>query len=230
MTMRINKYLSQSGVCSRRKADELILSKNVKINGRVAGVGDLVEEGVDNVEVNGNTIMLSDKNIYIALNKPLNVLSSVTDDRGRTTVCDLIDSKEKLFPVGRLDYNSTGLILLTNDGDLAQKITHPKYHLAKTYQVVVNKQIIMADLNKLHEGVVLEGKITAKADVKKTGGTTFDITLYQGLKRQIREMCKVLGYEVESIHRIKIGPVEIGKLKSGEYRNLTNKEVQKLKN
>ena len=232
--IRINKYLASLGITSRRKVDDLIDQKAITINNEIAKKGDRIDPDKDQIKINNKPItQLKEKLIYIILNKPQNILSSVTDNRHRKTVIDLVRIKERLYPVGRLDYNSTGLIILTNDGDLAYRITHPKYHLPKTYKVTVKQHPGQPQLDLLRTGVSLEDGITAPADVSlfhtSRHNNILKITLYQGKNRQIRRMCAAVGLNLLKLHRIKIGPIEIGDLKEGEWRYLDSREVSKLK-
>lgn len=228
--MRINKFLAQNNIASRRKADELIVQGEVFINGHPATVGSTVDPQKDEIIISGKRIQNTSEEalFYVLMNKPKNVLSSVSDDRGRETVIDLLNKSSisndlpkgiRLYPVGRLDYNSTGLILLTNDGELTYKLTHPKYHIPKKYIVIVNKEITDSDLNTLANGdLELYGKKLSKADVHRVSTQAFNITLYEGLKRQIREMCKLLGYRVVTLHRTNIGKLSIASLREGSCR------------
>lgn len=229
MKIRINKFIASSGVVARRKADELIKNGAVWLNGKKASLGDIVDTETDHVIYHDREIVLEPDYIYYAVNKPKDVLSSVSDDRGRRVITDLVRSRVRLFPVGRLDYDSTGLILLTNDGELALKLTHPKFHLPKTYIVETNKLATPEQIEKLKGGVVIDAKRTHKAEITKLAGKNLRFTLYEGRKRQIKEMCKALGLMVVSLERVKIGPIELGSLKPGSYRALTPQEIESLK-
>lgn len=231
MQIRLNKYLSNSGVLSRRKTDEFLANGKITINGIKAILGATVDPETDKIQIDGKDVTIAvGEYQYIMLNKPLNVLSTTSDDRGRKTVLDLItEPHNNLYPVGRLDYNSTGLILLTNDGDFALKITHPRYHLPKTYIVGVQEKIFKGHIESLKNGVLLDGKRTLPSKVIRLNDHTFKITLFQGIKRQIREMCRKLNLTVKSIHRTDIGGINIGTLRLGDYRHLTPNEVESLK-
>ena len=229
MQIRINKYLANSGVGSRRNNEQDIRDGKVTINGRQAALGEFMDSAKDVVKLNNKIIGQSAKPVYFVLNKPLGIISSVKDEHGRKTVVDIVKCKERIFPVGRLDYNSTGLIILTNDGDLMLKLTHPRYHLPKKYFVEVKESLQQNQLDAMQKGVKLEDQVTLPAEVKRLGKNKFEIVLYQGIKRQIREMCIALGLTVVTIHRTDIGPLNIGDLKTGAFRNLTNKEVAMLK-
>lgn len=229
MQIRVNKYLANANIGSRRSNEQAIRDGKVTVNGRRAELGEFINTEKDVIRVNDRLIAQGSKSVYFMLNKPLGIISSVKDEHGRKTVVDIVKSKERIFPVGRLDYNSTGLIILTNDGDLMLKLTHPRYHLPKKYFVEVKESIQQNQIDAMIKGVKLEDQVTLPAEVKRLGKSKFEIVLYQGIKRQIREMCLALGLTVITIHRTDIGPLNIGDLKSGTFRNLTNKEVAVLK-
>ncbi len=231
--MRLNKFLASCGVSSRRKCDELIFSGKVMVNGKIVKTPAYqVNPEKDEVIVNENIVKLPQK-IYIALNKPEGVLCSLKDDFGRTLIIDLIpEIKERIFPVGRLDYNSEGLILLTNDGELSNRLIHPKFKVEKTYHVLIKGNIDEYSLKQLSEGIEINGEKTQPAKIKILNigkKTTFlEIIIKEGKKRQIRRMLKEVGYEVKKLRRVKFGPIKLGKLKKGEWRYLTKKEVEIL--
>ncbi len=229
MAIRINKFLAKSGVGSRRKNEQAIRDGRVTVNGRQAKLGEFIDPKTDIIVYNGQRVAAQSKLLYIMLNKPVGIISSVKDERGRKTVLDLVKTKERIYPVGRLDYNSSGLILLTNDGNLVLKLTHPRYHLPKKYLVEVDRPISDNDLKRLEGGILLDDTTTLPARTHRLAKNRFEITLYQGLKRQIRLMCKSLGYQVLQLHRTDIGPLNIGNLKSGQYRHLTTMEIASLK-
>ena len=233
--MRINKYIAQAGVASRRKADELIAAGNVKVNGAVLREpGYDVEEG-DRVEVNGRLIEAQEKKVYILLNKPLGYVTTVSDDKERLTVMDLVrDVEARIFPVGRLDYNTSGMLIMTNDGDFAYKLTHPKHELTKTYRARVAGVLSTEKVWKLRNGVDIGGFVTSKARVDVVKGlpksTIVDITIHEGKNRQVRKMFKAVGNNVQELERIAIGNIRLGRLAEGHYRKLTKEEVEYLKN
>lgn len=229
MLVRLNKYIGDSGLTSRRKIEELIKTGQIEVNGVIAEPGASVNTETDAVTYQNKVIKPSIHLVYFALNKPLNVLSSVIDPHGRKTVLDLVKSKERLYPVGRLDYNSTGLILLTNDGDLTLMLTHPRYHLPKTYLIKTKESLTDKQMNILRVGTIINGQKTLPATVTIVEKKVFQIVLQQGMKRQIRIMCENVGLSVETLHRTGIGPINIGNLKSGEYRKLSPMEIEKLK-
>lgn len=232
--IRLNKYLAQLGVASRRKIDEITIGRRITINGRLAVLGDKVDPDLDVVVVDKKIIKPTPQElVYYAFNKPKYVLSSASDDRGRDTVLKFVPSVPRVFPVGRLDFESTGLILLTNDGDLALRITHPRYHLPKVYQVTVIGNLSPDKVHKMQTGTDLDDGRTAPSQVEvlpsKLGQSIFKITLFEGRKRQIRRMCSVLHLHVVDLHRLSIGPIEIKKLAPGKYRELTLDELKSIR-
>lgn len=233
--MRINKYIAQSGFCSRRKADELVANGNVKINGAVMREPgfDVTEE--DKVEVNGTLIGGQEKKVYFLLNKPVGYITTVTDDKERPTVMDLVsDIDERIFPVGRLDYNTSGMLLMTNDGDFAYRVSHPKHELTKTYRARVAGVLSNEKCARLRKGVDIGGFVTSRARVEIVKGlqrsTVVDISIHEGKNRQVRKMFKAVGNNVQELQRIAIGDIHLGRLKEGYYRKLTREEIEYLKN
>ncbi len=230
--MRLNKYISSSGICSRREADRLIESGKVKINGKRAELGQIVEEG-DIVQVNGKNIEPKKKKVYLAFNKPRGVVCT-TEKRERDNIIDFIGFRERIFPIGRLDKDSQGLIFLTNDGDIVNKILRQEYKKEKEYEVTVNKKITDEFLRSMASGVEIynpvrdENVVTNKAKVKRISDRRFNIIISQGLNRQIRRMCEALGYEVETLKRIRISNIKIGELPEGKYRHLNSVEMKGL--
>ncbi|MEI8216837.1 MAG: pseudouridine synthase [Eubacteriales bacterium] len=233
--MRLNKYIAQCGVTSRRKADEMISAGKVKINDQVVKELGYIVMPEDKVSVNGNYIKLDSKFIYIILNKPLGYIATVSDDKERPTVLDLVsDIGERLYPIGRLDYNTSGLLILTNDGDLAYKLTHPKHVIYKTYRARVTGVISKEKAAKLSNGVDIGGYITAKAKVKIEKSfersTILELQVYEGKNRQIRKMISAVDSRVIELERIAVGDLRLGHLKEGHYRKLTPAEIEYLKN
>lgn len=233
--MRINKYIAQAGVASRRKADELIANGNVKVNGLILKEPGYDVVSGDVVEVNGRRIEAEEKKVYILLNKPVGYITSVSDDRDRLTVMDLVqDVDARIFPVGRLDYNTSGMLIMTNDGDFAYTLSHPKHEMPKTYRAVVAGVLSNEKCAKLREGVDIGGFVTSKAKVEIVKGhprnTVVDITIHEGKNRQVRKMFKAVGNNVQSLERIAIGDVRLGRLAEGHYRKLTREEIEYLKN
>ena len=232
--MRLNKYIASAGVCSRRKADELIANGNVKVNGAsVREHGVQVEPG-DVVSVNGKVIEEPADKIYVAVNKPLGYITSMDDDKGRATVAELVDDiPERLFPVGRLDYNTTGLLIMTNDGQLTYTLTHPKHEVWKTYVAVVAGVLSDTRIAKLRKGVDIGGFVTSPAKVKvikqMPRHAVVEIKIREGKNRQVRKMFAAVGNKVQSLERTAIGDVRLGRLMSGHYRKLNRQEVEYLK-
>lgn len=231
--MRINRYIASCGVASRRKADELIEQKRVYVNGTlVTEQGLNIDENCDIVEIDKKRIGLQEEKVYYMLHKPPYCISAVTDDRGRKTVIDLIPDSKRLYPVGRLDYMSTGLLLLTNDGELTNKLIHPKYHLAKTYDVTVKGKSPENIAAMFENGIVIDGYRTKPSKIELLSQTAdqtlYRIVLFEGRNRQIRKMFRSLNMKVLSLKRIRIGELELGSLKEGEYRKLTFLELSYL--
>ncbi len=233
--MRINKFLAECGVASRRAADKMIIDGEVKINGRICSLGDEVNLDDDNVTVNGKTVSTVKKYDYYILNKPKGYVCTVRDDKGRKTVMDLLPPNVKhVFPVGRLDYDSEGLLIMTNDGELTYRLTHPKNEIPKTYLVKLEGTITDEALNKVKNGVVIDGKRTGKCNVKVVEQTRdavrLHITITEGRNRQVRKMFLAVGKEVKLLKRIKVGELTLRGLDRGEVRKLTAEEVEYLMN
>ena len=233
--MRINKFLAYSGVSSRRGADQLINDGVVKINGKICSLGDEVDISSDSVTVNGKLVNVVRKYEYYIMNKPKGYVCTVKDDKGRKTVMDLLPSNDKrLFPVGRLDYDTEGLLIMTNDGDLTFKLTHPKNEVPKTYLVKTEKPISNDDLIKLRSGVFIDGVKTKKCNVKlletTKEGSRLYVTITEGRNRQIRKMFEAVNNNVDFLKRIKIGELTLTGLNRGEVRKLSPKEIDYLLN
>ena len=228
MTTRINKYLSEVGYCSRRAADKLIKSGKVKINGKVPAIGSKVEEG-DQVEVEGQRIKIStkQKNIYLAFNKPVGIVCTTDRTVEPDNVIDFIKYPKRIFPIGRLDKPSEGLLFLTNDGDIVNKILRARNNHEKEYIVCVNRPINKDFIQSMSNGVEIIGSITKKCFVKQLGPQKFKIILTQGLNRQIRRMCETLGYRVLSLKRVRIMNIKLD-LPIGKYREFTKEELFEL--
>lgn len=229
------KYLANSGVASRRKVDQMVRDGRVSVNGKkVIDPGLTIDPQKDEISVDGKKIQGVSQYVYIMLNKPKGVISTVSDEKKRQTVVDLVKTKARVYPVGRLDEDSTGLILLTNDGQLANKLTHPRYEIPKTYQVAVRGEITEERLRRLREGVRLKEGITSLAEVEVVNPdpkrTLLQMTIHEGWNRQIRRMCGVVGLNVVALKRVAMGPLQLGDLQWGEWRNLTAEEVSSLKN
>lgn len=234
--MRINKYIASGGICSRRKAEEYINQGLVKVNGKtVTALSFEVDEYNDTVTVSGNKIVPVKRTIYIMMHKPKGCVCTLKDDKGRKTVMDYLSdfSDTRLFPVGRLDYDTEGLLLLTNDGDVANKLTHPSTEIPKTYIAKVKGLLQESDLAALRNGVTLDGVKLRRCKVKfldqKDDVARYEVTIHEGKNRQIHRMFEFVGKEVEFLKRIKIGEIRLGGLSRGAYRYLTDKEVSFLK-
>lgn len=231
--MRINKYLSACGIDSRRKCENLVIEGRVRINGKiVTELGTDVKDD-DAVEVDGRLVSPSNKKVYIMLNKPKGCVSTVSDDKGRKTVLDFVKLKERIFPVGRLDYDTEGLLLLTNDGDITNKITHPKNAVKKVYSVRVEGEPTAAELKRLRAGIEFRGVQYAGANVTvvgaEEGGTRLEITVTEGKNHEIKNMIESLGRRVLFLKRIAIGSIRLGGLGRGEWRFLNARELEYLK-
>ncbi len=231
--VRLQKYLSECGVASRRKAEDLIAAGKVKVNGKSASIGDKVDPKHDTVVVAGKKVRKSKKNTYIMLHKPRGFITTLSDEMGRKCVAQLIeDVGTRVYPVGRLDRDSEGLLLLTDDGEFANSLTHPTHHVPKTYRVTIRPTITEEQITALTTGILIDGRMTMPSEVrvleKKEGRVVIEIIIYEGRNRQIRKMCDALGLEVARLKRTQIGSVKLGMLKQGDWRNLTDEEVHKL--
>lgn len=231
--VRLQKYLSECGIASRRKAEDLIAAGKVKVNGRPASIGDKIDPKNDTVVVAGKKVRKSKKNTYIMLHKPRGFITTLSDEMGRKCVAQLIeDVGTRVYPVGRLDRDSEGLLLLTDDGEFANSLTHPTHHVPKTYRVTVRPTITEEQITALTTGIEIDGRMTMPSEVrvleKKEGRVVLEIIIYEGRNRQIRKMCDALGLEVARLKRTQIGSVKLGMLKQGDWRNLTDEEVHKL--
>lgn len=223
--MRINKYLSAAGACSRRAADQHILDGEVTINGRVAVLGDQVEE-TDEVCFQGEHLCLDEPFVLLAYNKPVGLVCSAKE---KDNIIDAIGYPTRIYPVGRLDKDSEGLVLLTNQGELHNQISHARNCHEKEYEVVVNQVVTREFLDQMRNGVEILDTVTRPCKVKKTGRNSFRIILTQGLNRQIRRMCEALGYRVYSLKRVRVMNILLGDLPVGQYRNITSSELVELK-
>ncbi|MBQ2846062.1 MAG: rRNA pseudouridine synthase [Firmicutes bacterium] len=234
MGVRLNKYIADAGICSRRKADELIGNGNVKVNGAtMKELGYQVEDG-DVVLVNGKKIETAGKKVYVVVNKPLGYITSMDDDKDRATVAELVsDIPERLFPVGRLDYNTSGLLIMTNDGQLTYTLTHPKHEVYKTYIAKVAGVLSDARIAKLRKGVDIGGFITSPAKVKvikqMPRHAIVEISIREGKNRQVRKMFAAVGNKVQELQRVSIGEIKLGRLMEGHYRKLNREEIEYLK-
>ncbi len=231
--IRLQKFISQCGIASRRKAEELILGGHVKVNGKTAILGDKVT-AADKVYVKGKRVVMPKANHrYIMLNKPRGFITTMSDDRGRKCVAELVQNVgERVYPIGRLDKDSEGMLVLTNDGEFANKIMHPRNCVYKFYRVTVRPSIDEDQIVKLETGIELDGRKTAPAEVhvihKEPGRVVLEMILHEGKNREIRRMCEAVGLEVARLKRTQIGAVKMGMLKQGDWRDLTEQEVKKL--
>ena len=231
--IRLQKYLSMCAVASRRKAEELIAQGKVKVNGKVAQIGDKISPKHDTVTVSGRKIVGSRKHYYIMLHKPRGYITTMDDEMGRKCVAELVrDVGARVYPVGRLDKDSEGLLLMTNDGEFANHMTHPSKHIPKTYRVTVRPDVTEDMLTAFATGMEIDGRITAPADAhiieKQDNRVVMEIVLYEGRNRQIRKMCESLGLEVARLKRMSMGSLNLGMLPPGKWRELKEDEVHKL--
>ncbi len=233
--MRINKFMATCGVASRRKCDELIEKGRVKVNANVCKkLGMQINPEQDLVTVDDRPIRLTNNFVYYMLNKPCNVVTTVSDPNGRPTVMDYMpQGKNRIFPIGRLDYNTSGLLLFTNDGDVAQKLLHPSFEFGKTYVVDIKGNILDAEIKKLQNGVDIGDFVTspAKVEVLKTTPTTttLKIVIHEGKNRQVRRMFDAVGHKVQKLQRVAVGKIKLGDLPLGKYRELTKEEIAYIK-
>lgn len=233
--VRLQKYMADCGIASRRKSEEMIANGMVKVNGKVAMIGDKVNPSKDKVSVKGKklTSATKTKRYYIMLNKPRGYVTTMSDEMGRKCVAELVkDVPARIYPVGRLDRDSEGLLLMTNDGEFANRVTHPSKHVYKVYRVTVRPAVTEEQLVILSSGMVIDGRKTAPAEIhvvqREEGRCVLEIILREGRNRQIRKMCEQVGLEVPRLKRIAIGQVKLGGLKSGAWRELTKDEVHRL--
>ncbi len=235
--MRIHKALSDNGIVSRRKAEQLIEEGRITVNGHKAGLGQSIDPARDVIHIDGERVMFEKKakKLYIMLNKPRGYVTTLADELGRHCVAQLVsDVPARVYPIGRLDKDSEGLLLLTNDGEFANLIMHPSHHISKTYRVTVRPDITEEQLVALSTGVTLDDGVTTlpaqvQVEVKEPGRVVLRLTIYEGKNRQIRRMCEALGLEVARLRRISVGPVKLGMLQPGKWRELTPTEVGALR-
>lgn len=232
--IRIQKILADRGIASRRKAEELIEQGKVRVNGRVVSIGEKADPQRDKITVSGRKIAVKPDKIYIMVNKPRGYVTTMSDELDRKCVAQLVSAVGKrVFPVGRLDKDSEGLLLMTNDGEFANAITHPSKHVAKTYRVTIRGRATEDQLASLETGIMLDGRMTAPAEVRTHSlaedRSTLEINLYEGRNRQIRRMCEELGLEVIRLKRIAIGKIKLGGLKYGDWRELNEDELKSIK-
>jgi len=227
--MRINKYLAMCDVGPRRQIEQILKKGEFRVNNQIAEVGQMIDENNDRITLYGQVLTPKRNFTYIILNKPAGIVTTMNDELGRDNIMTLIKTSDRVYPVGRLDKDSSGLIILTNDGDLALQLTHPKYHLPKVYLVKTLQNFNDRQITALSNGVEIYDTKTLPAKIDVLTKNKFEITLHQGMKRQIREMCRAVGLDVIILHRIAIGAIKIGDLKLGEYRELREKEIAQLR-
>lgn len=233
MIERLQKILSQAGIASRRASEQLILDGRVTVNGAtIRQLGSKADPTHDEIRVDGRRIRLPERHIYLLLNKPRGYVTTRSDPQKRPTVIDLVGVREYVYPVGRLDFDSEGLLLLTNDGDLAARLTHPSHGVARVYEARVLGVPDEHDLQRLRRGVVIDGQRTGPADVQlveRRQGPTLVVSIREGRNRQVRKMCEAIGHPVDRLKRVAIGPIRDDTLKVGQWRELTAAEVARLR-
>lgn len=233
--MRLQKYLAMCGVASRRTAEKMIAEGRVKVNGKtVTEMGVQVDESADRVEADGKTVHIEAEKHYIAYYKPVGEVTTASDPEGRETVMDKFrDYPVRLFPVGRLDYDSEGLLLLTNDGEMMNKLLHPSREVPKSYLCMVSNHVTEEELRRLRQGVMMDGRLTSPAEVRLIRYETFDsvvlVTIHEGRNRQVRRMFEAIDHQVVQLRRVGFGPIRLGDLPRGRWRRLTEDEIRRLK-
>ena len=230
MEERLQKFIARCGVASRRKSEELIIDGKIKFNNQlVIELGTKIDPTKDEVDYNGKIIKPEENKVYILLNKPEGYITSVKDEKDRKTVLDIVKVNERIYPIGRLDYDSSGLIILTNDGDIYNKIIHPRVELMKKYIAVVEGEFKQRELDKFKKGIDIGGYVTAPAHIRlikyEDNKSTVEIGIHEGKNRQIRRMCSALNHNVLALKRVAIGDIKLNNLKRGEYRPLTKDEL-----
>ena len=225
--LRLQKYLSQSGICSRRKAEEYILRGLVLINGVAATIGQSVDPAVDTVTINDEIVQETNELVYYKINKPRGIITTCKQD-GESSILDIVDIAERVFPIGRLDKDTTGLLILTNDGRLSNYLMHPRYEHEKEYSVETYGRIEDDELNTLSNGVMVLGKMTAPAIIKRLASGKFAITITEGRNRQIRRMVETVGHGIKRLKRIRIENILLGSLEEGQYEPLSERELDGL--
>lgn len=228
--MRLNKYLAAAAVASRRSCDEIIREGRVTVNDRVIDDPAFdVDQEIHEVKVDRRVIKVVERLVYVILHKPLRHVTTVKDEKGRDSVVDLVNLPDRVYPVGRLDFDTTGLLLLTNDGDLTYRLMHPKFGVEKTYIAVLNKKINDHDVVQLRRGVDLFDGRTSPCKAIKLGKEVVQVTIHEGKNKQVKRMFRKLGYKVRELHRSEYGPIKLGKLKYGQWRFLKPPEIEALR-
>ncbi len=225
--MRLAKFLAHAGIASRRKSEQIIATGRVRVSGNVVTDPAFGVESGDDIRVDGHRIEVEGREVWM-VNKPLDVISTADEPGRRIAVVDLVDSTARLYPVGRLDADSTGLVLLSNDGELANRLTHPRYGVQKTYRVTLARPVSDRDLKQLERGVRLEDGLTAPADARRIGDREIDLTIREGRNRQVRRMATAIGNDVKALKRISLGSLRLGRLGTGKARLLDEREVERL--
>ena len=232
--IRLQKYMAEAGIASRRKSEEMIAMGRVEVDGQVVTVPGTKITGKEVIKVDGRIIKQEQRKVYVLLNKPVGYISTAKDQFSRKTVLDLIDTvKERIYPVGRLDYDTSGLMLLTNDGELANRLTHPKHEMQKVYRAMIDGSLKEEDIKSFQDGIVIEDYTTAPAQVKiieaAKKGSIIEVTIHEGRNRQVRKMFEALGHVVLRLKRVAIGPLSIDGLDEGKWRYLSKKEIEEVK-
>ena len=231
---RLQKYMAGCGVASRRKCEEIIAEGRVKVNGVVTReMGYKVDPLIDKVMVDNQLINTEERKVYIILNKPVNIVSTVKDEKDRQTIMDLVKVEERIYPIGRLDYDSSGLIIMTNDGEIYNKIIHPRVEINKVYMAILDGIPNTEEMYRFCNGVKIDDYITSNAEIeivkKYQWSCEVKITIHEGKNRQIRKMCEAIGHEVMELERVSVGDIELGELPIGKWRNLREEELNYLK-
>lgn len=233
MKERLQKYIAKCGAASRRKAEELIFDGRVKVNGSVVNNVVIVDDEVDVVELDGKVIKPEENMVYIMVNKPTEIITSAKDQFDRKTVLDIVNVKERVYPVGRLDYDTSGLLILTNDGDVTNRMTHPSHEVNKVYAAEIIGVPTKEEMDSFEKGLKIEDYITSPARIRiiesKRDMALIEVTIHEGKNRQVRKMCEAIGHPVINLKRIAFGKLKLGKLKLGEWRNLSESEIEYLK-
>lgn len=233
MKERLQKYIAKCGAASRRKAEELIFDGRVKVNGSVVNNIVIVDDEVDVVELDGKVIKPEENMVYIMVNKPTEIITSAKDQFDRKTVLDIVNVKERVYPVGRLDYDTSGLLILTNDGDVTNRMTHPSHEVNKVYAAEIIGVPTKEEMDSFEKGLKIEDYITSPARIRiiesKGDMALIEVTIHEGKNRQVRKMCEAIGHPVINLKRIAFGKLKLGKLKPGEWRNLSESEIEYLK-
>jgi 23S rRNA pseudouridine2605 synthase len=232
--IRLNRYLAMCGVGSRRKCDDYIASGMVRLNGKVVTeMGIRIDPDVDIIEFHNENVKPDKEHLYILLNKPLRVVTTVSDEKSRKSVIDVVNIDRRIFPVGRLDFDTTGALLLTSDGKIAYQLAHPKFQVGKKYRILLNKRIRPIDLYHFRNGILIGNKKTTPCKAEEIrvldNCSYMEVELHEGWNRQIRRMFEVLGYQVKELHRSEFAGLKVDNLKTGEWRILSNQEIRKLR-